>query len=85
MAEKAKETRDSKVTANLTPETVKNIAESVGISGLPDGASAVLASDTTYRLKQMVQVYITNYKPFLVFKYIGLDLINSVKNPFESI
>ena len=54
MAEKDK--RELKVTSNLSLETVKVITESVGIGNLSDEACTLLAEDTTYRLKQMVQV-----------------------------
>lgn len=54
MAEKEK--KEAKVTANLTQESVKIISESVGIVGLPDEAAARLAVDTTYKLKQIIQV-----------------------------
>ena len=62
MAEKDR--RESKVTANLTGESTKTIAESIGISSLSDEAASRLAEDTTYRLKQMIQVsakYVHSY------------------------
>ena len=54
MAEKEK--KEAKVTANLTQESVKIISESVGIVGLSDEAATRLAVDTTYKLKQIIQV-----------------------------
>ncbi len=54
MAEKDK--KEAKVTANLTPDAVKVVAESMGIAGLPDDAALRLATDATYRLKHIIQV-----------------------------
>lgn len=47
--------KDGKLNGQLTAESVKVVAESVGISGLPDTAATYLAEDCTYRLKQIVQ------------------------------
>ena len=58
MAEKEK--KEAKVTANLTQESIKTMSESVGITGLPDEAASRLAVDTTYKLKQIIQVRICN-------------------------
>ena len=54
MAEK--ERREAKVTGNLSIESMKVIAESVGISGFSDSAAEAMGQDATYRLKQMIQV-----------------------------
>ena len=51
-----KEHKDQKIGSHIGSESVKVIAESVGISVLPDDAATVLAEDCTYRLKQLVQV-----------------------------
>ena len=40
----------------ISPESVKVVAESVGIGGLPDEASQHLADEVTYRIKQVIQV-----------------------------
>ena len=57
MAESKKEVKkEVKITSALPSESVKVIAESVSFGGLPDEAAIALASDTSYRLKQMVQV-----------------------------
>ena len=63
MAEKEK--KEAKVTANLTQESVKTVSESVGISGLADDAAARLAVDTTYKLKQIIQVSLFCDEPHL--------------------
>ncbi|XP_052215321.1 transcription initiation factor TFIID subunit 6-like [Dreissena polymorpha] len=47
--------KESKTSSTLTTESVKVIAESTGIGGLPDKAATYLAEDCTYRLKQVVQ------------------------------
>lgn len=51
-----KEYKDHKISNHLTSESVKVIAESVGIVGLPDDGAQYLAADCTYRVKQLVQV-----------------------------
>ena len=56
MAEKEK--KEAKVTANLTQESIKIMSESVGVTGLPDDAATRLAVDTTYKLKQIIQVHV---------------------------
>lgn len=53
MAEK--DHKDPKISNHLTPESIKVVAESIGIAGLPDEAAQYLAADCTYRLKQLVQ------------------------------
>ena len=54
MAEKQE--KEGKMNGHLTSESVRVIAESVGINGMPDATSNYLAEDCTYRLKQVVQV-----------------------------
>lgn len=54
MAEK--EHKEQKIGSQLPGESIKVIAESVGISGIPDDAASVLAEDSSYRLKQIAQV-----------------------------
>jgi hypothetical protein len=54
MADKDK--KDVKVDGSLTNESVKVMAESIGIPNLPDTACDCLSADATYRLKQIVQV-----------------------------
>lgn len=46
----------SRVGACLSSESMKVIAESIGIANLPDEAAKDLADDVSYRLKQIVQV-----------------------------
>lgn len=46
---------DSKVGAVLSSESMKAIAESIGIASLPDEAAKDLAEDVSYRLKQILQ------------------------------
>ena len=54
--------KDGKVSSNLSGESMKVIAESVGISGLQDEAAVHLAEDASYRLKQVIQVcYMDTY------------------------
>ena len=44
------------VKGELTPESMKAIAESVGIAHMSDEAAAALVEDATYRIKQVLQV-----------------------------
>lgn len=55
MAE-SKEGKEQKVGSSLTVESVRGIAESVGIGNLSDEAAAFLAEECTYSLKEIVQV-----------------------------
>ena len=48
--------KESRVGSVLPSESIKVIAESVGVSGLADEASAFLAEDISYRLKLIIQV-----------------------------
>jgi TATA box binding protein associated factor (TAF) len=43
-------------TGSLTSDSIKVIAESVGISGLSDDVLHYIGDDVTYRLKFVVQV-----------------------------
>lgn len=47
--------KESKTVSNLSPESMKVIAESIGISNLPDEAAKELADEITYRLKVTAQ------------------------------
>ena len=42
--------------AGLTQESIKVIAESIGVSHLPDEAALMLAEDVSFRLKNLSQV-----------------------------
>ncbi|CAG5123145.1 unnamed protein product [Candidula unifasciata] len=47
--------KESRVGSVLSAESIKVIAESIGVSGLQDEAAAFLAEDISYRLKLIVQ------------------------------
>ena len=51
-----KEKKETKIGSNISNESVKVMAESMGITSIPDEASACLSADVTYRLKQITQV-----------------------------
>ncbi|XP_071084955.1 transcription initiation factor TFIID subunit 6-like [Haliotis cracherodii] len=51
----SKDGKEGKVSSHLTVESMKTIAESVGVSGLADEAASQLAEDCTYRMKQIIQ------------------------------
>lgn len=48
--------KESRIGSVLPSESIKVIAESIGVSGLPDEAASFLAEDISYRLKLIVQV-----------------------------
>lgn len=41
---------------NLSVESMKVVAESIGISNLPDDAAKELSDDISYKLKMIIQV-----------------------------
>ncbi|XP_036367124.1 transcription initiation factor TFIID subunit 6 isoform X1 [Octopus sinensis] len=51
MAEK----HEVKVSSTFSPDSMKGIAESIGVSGIPDDAASQLAEDVSYRLKLLIQ------------------------------
>ncbi|XP_077987771.1 transcription initiation factor TFIID subunit 6-like [Glandiceps talaboti] len=53
--EKKKEGKEKKIKSQYEAESVKVIAESVGIDRLADEAVTMLSEDVTYRLKEMTQ------------------------------
>jgi len=61
MGEKRK--KMSTLNGFVTAESVKIVAESVGVSDLPDAALLYIADEMTFRLRHTVQVclYIYNY------------------------
>jgi len=52
----------------LSQESIKVIAESIGVGNLPDEAAKELAEDVTYRLKDIIQVLIMFYYLFYVIE-----------------
>ena len=71
--------KESKASSTLTTESVKVIAESTGIGGLPDKAATYLAEDCTYRLKQVVQVW--SYSNMFIGK--SLDQKRTISQPAQ--
>ena len=71
MAEK----HEGKVSSTLGADSMKVIAESIGVAGLPDDAASQLAEDVSYRLKLLIQVRfckrISQIDCF-IFKVIGI-------------
>lgn len=53
MADKA--SKESKVGNHMTHDSIKVIAESIGLAALPEEASKKLSEDVTYRLKHITQ------------------------------
>lgn len=59
--------KEFKAPSHLSQESIKIIAESVGVSNISDEAAKILADDISYRLKVMVQVRMLHYlKPHFV-------------------
>jgi len=54
--DKSKKTSSVSQSGSFTAESVKVVAESIGVSGLTDDALHYMADDVTYRLKFVVQV-----------------------------
>lgn len=51
----------------LSQESIKVIAESIGVGNFPDEATKDLAEDVSYRLKEIIQVCIfLNYKKIII-------------------
>jgi len=46
----------SALTGSVTPESVKIVAESIGVSDLPEAALTFIAEEMTFRLRHTVQV-----------------------------
>lgn len=61
MAEKEeKRPIDEKRFAIFSKETIRAIADSVGIGEISDQAAALLGEDVSYRLREATQVHVTN-------------------------
>lgn len=55
----------------LSQESIKVIAESIGVGNFPDEAAKDLAEDVSYRLKEIIQVcLILNYICISTFRYL---------------
>ena len=52
----SKDTKEQKVGSNISHESMRVVAESVGISTLPDEAASFLSEQATYYLKTIIQV-----------------------------
>lgn len=53
----------------LSQESIKVIAESIGVGNFPDEAAKELAEDVSYRLKEIVQVCYIKYSVYFVVTY----------------
>lgn len=65
----------------LSQESIKVIAESIGVGNFPDEAAKELAEDVSYRLKEIVQVSYTKYSVYFVNKlycFIRLTIILTI-------
>ena len=51
-----KEKKEVRITADVSANSIKVMAEEIGIAGLQDEAATRLAEDATFRLKQTIQV-----------------------------
>lgn len=50
--------RTEKKFIQISPESIELIADSAGYTNLPEILSKSLAEDTSYRLRELIQVYI---------------------------
>lgn len=66
---------DDKRYAIITRESIKMMAESVGISELCDEAAAMLCEDVSYRLKEATQVLYRRIRQKDVYFFIHVDII----------
>lgn len=61
-------------------DTIHVIAESIGISNLPDDVAAALAPDVEYRMREIMQVLLSlnRLKPTLPLRYLeGLLVVET--------
>lgn len=60
----------------LSVESMKVIAESIGVGALPDDAAKELADDVSFKIKQIVQVRRHSRKMGLIQEWLYLDQIS---------
>ena len=53
---------DNRKFIQISPESIVTIADSVGFFQIPDAVTKSLAEDTSYRLRELIQVNIFAYK-----------------------
>lgn len=51
--------KEFKSSSSISLESVKIIAESIGVSNISDDAAKLIADDITYRMKMIIQVIIS--------------------------
>lgn len=61
---------DSIYGTTLSQESMKVIAESIGVGNLPDEAAKDLAEDVSYRLKEIIQVGFNSYAQVYLKKFV---------------
>lgn len=64
----------------IPKDTIHVIAESIGISNLPDDVAAALAPDVEYRMREIMQVLLSlnHFKPTLPLRYLeGLLVVET--------
>lgn len=60
----------------LSQESIKVIAESIGVGNFPDEAAKDLAEDVSYRLKEIIQVSSKQYQ--ISYIIVVIDNINEM-------
>lgn len=60
----------------LSQESIKVIAESIGVGNFPDEAAKDLAEDVSYRLKEIIQVSSKQYQ--ILYIIVVIDNINEM-------
>lgn len=53
----------------LSQESIKVIAESIGVGNFPDEAAKDLAEDVSYRLKEIIQVRVFLHRDYIVITF----------------
>lgn len=74
------EPKAAKVSSYLPPESIKAVAESIGIGALPEKATVYVADDVTYRLKMIIQVSFILCIALLHCRYIIMSNIIIMTN-----
>lgn len=73
---------DSLYGSSLSVDSMKTIAESIGVGNLPDEAAKELSDELTYRLKHIIQVSLSLTGPINLFVYFFFfQMIHYLQTP----
>ena len=70
----------------ISPESIEMIAETVGYSNIPSSVSKSLAEDTSYRLRELIQVilFIISHASFAIQLILSLSELCSNFTPQQT-